>query len=40
MHLIVWGALPTQEQKDDVRATMGKAAVPPQSVRDVIAAFP
>lgn len=40
MHLIVWGALPSSEQKDEARIAMGQAAVPPKSVVDVISAFP
>ena len=40
MHLIIWGALPSLKQKDDVRASMGQAAVPSKSVIDVISAFP
>lgn len=40
MHLVIWGSLPTQEEKDHVRETMCKAMVPSQSVKDVISAFP
>ena len=40
MHLIIWGAIPTQQQKDSVRETMYKAMIPSQSVKDVISAFP
>jgi citrate synthase len=40
MHLLIWGQLPTPEQKTNTRNIMSKAAVPPQSVVDVITAFP
>ncbi|KAI2622537.1 putative citrate synthase [Hypoxylon sp. NC1633] len=40
MHLITWGSLPTQQQKDHVREVMSKAMIPSQNVKDVIAAFP
>ncbi|PYH78592.1 citrate synthase [Aspergillus uvarum CBS 121591] len=40
MHLLIWGSLPSAKQKIDFRAAVAKQAVPPQSVVDVIAAFP
>lgn len=40
MHLTIWGHLPSEKEKVDVRAFIGEAAVPPQSVVDVILAFP
>lgn len=40
MHLIIWGSIPTQQQKDQVRETMYKAMIPSQSVKDVISSFP
>lgn len=40
MHLLIWGALPSLEQKENARAVMYKAAVPPESVVKVIEAFP
>ncbi|KAL7620274.1 hypothetical protein AAE478_009267 [Parahypoxylon ruwenzoriense] len=39
MHLIIWGSIPTKQQKDHVREVMGKAMSPPQSVKDVISSF-
>lgn len=40
MHLVIWGQVPTLKQKEDARVFMGEAAIPPQSVVDVISAFP
>ena len=40
MHLLIWGALPTSEQKEKARTTIFNASVPPQSVVEVIYAFP
>lgn len=40
MHLIIWGRLPFEKDKDYARVIMGEAATPPQSVVDVISAFP
>ena len=40
MHLIIWGSIPTQQQKDHVREAMSNAMKPPQSVKDVILSFP
>ncbi|KAI1811777.1 citrate synthase [Poronia punctata] len=40
MHLLVWGHLPTQAEKDHVRAGMAYAMNPPKIVVDVISAFP
>lgn len=40
MHLVIWGRLPLQKDKDYARVVMGEAAIPPQSVVDVISAFP
>ncbi|KAI0009462.1 putative citrate synthase [Xylariaceae sp. FL0662B] len=40
MHLIIWGHLPSQQQKEHVREAMGKAMSPPKSVMDVISSFP
>ncbi|KAJ2993393.1 hypothetical protein NUW58_g1855 [Xylaria curta] len=40
MHLIIWGHLPSQAEKDNVRAEMSQAMSPPDSVVRVISAFP
>ncbi|KAI1081994.1 putative citrate synthase [Whalleya microplaca] len=40
MHLIIWGHLPSQQEKDHVREIMSKAMNPPKSVEDVISSFP
>ncbi|KAI8624316.1 citrate synthase [Xylariaceae sp. FL1651] len=40
MHLLIWGHLPSQAEKDHVRAGMCHAMNPPESVRKVISAFP
>ena len=40
MHLLIWGRLPFKKDKDYARIVMGEAATPPQSVVDVISAFP
>jgi len=40
MHLLIWGALPSQEQKEEARAVMSMAAIPPESVVKVIESFP
>ena len=40
MHLLIWGVLPSSEQKADVRTVMSQAAIPPQTVANVISAFP
>jgi hypothetical protein len=40
MHLLIWGALPSLKQKEDVRAVMSQAAIPPETVVKVISAFP
>ncbi|KAI1172082.1 putative citrate synthase [Nemania sp. FL0916] len=40
MHLIIWGKLPQQKQKDEVRAVMNKAMTPIPTVIDVISSFP
>ena len=40
MHLLLWGALPSSKQKEDVRAVMSQAATPPETVVNVISAFP
>lgn len=40
MHLLIWGHLPSQEEKDHVRQVMAKAMNPPDSVVNVISAFP
>ncbi|KAI0435003.1 citrate synthase [Xylaria sp. FL1042] len=40
MHLLVWGHLPSQAEKDHVRAGMAHAMNPPESVTKVISAFP
>ena len=40
MHLIIWGQLPSEKDKDYARVVMGDAAIPPQTVVDVISAFP
>ena len=40
MHLVIWGRLPFEKDKEYARVVMGGAANPPQSVVDVISAFP
>ena len=40
MHLLIWRVLPSSKQKEDVRAVMSEAAIPPQIVANVISAFP
>ncbi|KAI0976884.1 citrate synthase [Xylaria arbuscula] len=40
MHLLIWGHLPSQAEKDHVRAGMANAMSPPDSVVKVISAFP
>ena len=40
MHLVIWGKMPSDKDKDYARMVMGEAATPPQSVVDVISAFP
>ncbi|KAI3322161.1 citrate synthase, partial [Xylariaceae sp. AK1471] len=40
MHLLIWGHLPTQAEKDHVRAGMAHAMNPPESVRTIISTFP
>lgn len=40
MHLVIWGRLPSEKDKDFARIVMGEAATPPQSVVDVVSAFP
>ncbi|KAI1292751.1 citrate synthase [Xylaria venustula] len=40
MHLLIWGHLPSQAEKDHVRAGMANAMNPPESVVNVISAFP
>ena len=40
MHLLIWGALPCSKQKEEVRAVMSQAAIPPETVVKVISAFP
>ncbi len=40
MHLLVWGHLPSQAEKDHIRAGMSHAMNPPESVVKVISAFP
>lgn len=40
MHLIIWGQLPSEKEKRYARIVMGEATTPPQSVVDVISAFP
>ncbi|KAI0810334.1 citrate synthase [Xylaria sp. FL0064] len=40
MHLLIWGHLPSQVEKDRVRAAMAHAMNPPESVVKVISAFP
>ena len=40
MHLLVRGALPSAKQKEFVRAVISEAAIPPESVVNVISAFP
>ncbi len=40
MHLLIWGTLPSSKEKEVVRAVMSQAAIPPQTVVNVISAFP
>ncbi|KAI0159756.1 citrate synthase [Xylariaceae sp. FL1272] len=40
MHLLIWGSLPSQAEKDHVRALLCHAMHPPESVRKVVEAFP
>ncbi|KAI1464219.1 putative citrate synthase [Daldinia caldariorum] len=40
MHLIIWGSIPTQQQKNHVREVMSNAMEPSQTVKDVISSFP
>ncbi|KAI0183945.1 putative citrate synthase [Xylaria flabelliformis] len=40
MHLLIWGHLPTEAEKDHVRAGMSHAMNPPESVVKVISSFP
>lgn len=40
MHLLIWEALPSPKQKEDVRTALCQAAIPPETVVNVISAFP
>ncbi|KAI0099725.1 citrate synthase [Nemania sp. FL0031] len=40
MHLLIWGQLPSQAEKDHVRAGLAYAMNPPETVIKVISAFP
>ncbi|KAH6648539.1 citrate synthase [Truncatella angustata] len=40
MHLVLWGQMPTQHEKDAFRASFSAAAQPPKVVLDVIRSFP
>ncbi|KAI1112529.1 citrate synthase [Nemania sp. NC0429] len=40
MHLLIWGHLPSQAEKDHVRAGMAHAMNPPESVVKVLSGFP
>ncbi|KAF5578575.1 citrate synthase [Fusarium subglutinans] len=40
VHLIIWGSLPTQEQKMNLRRKLASHMKPPQSVENAIKAFP
>lgn len=40
MHLLIWGTVPTQEQKINFRRKLASHMKAPQSVKDVIKAFP
>ncbi|KAJ8120634.1 hypothetical protein ONZ43_g2707 [Nemania bipapillata] len=40
MHLLLWGHLPSEAEKDHVRAGISYAMNPPESVTKVISAFP
>jgi len=40
VHLIIWGKLPTKEQKSDLRRKLASYMKAPQAVEDAIKAFP
>lgn len=40
MHLLIWGHLPSAEEKHQFEYAMAEAAVPPQAVLDAIHALP
>lgn len=40
MHLLIWGTIPTREQKINLRRKLASHMKAPQSVQDVIKAFP
>lgn len=40
MHLLIWGDIPTAAEKQETRNIMGKAGVPTEAVKKLIAAFP
>ena len=40
MHLLIWGHLPSPEEKSTLRQALAQAMVAPQCVVDVIRAFP
>lgn len=40
MHLIMSGHIPTQQEKESFRTLFSNAAIPSQTVKDVISAFP
>lgn len=40
MHLLIWEALPSSKQKDNVRTALCQSAIPPETVVNVISAFP
>jgi citrate synthase len=40
MYLLIWGRLPTKEEKASFGDQLAKAASPPQQVRDVIGNLP
>jgi citrate synthase len=39
-HLLIWGALPTVEQRTKLRRDLAKACVAPACVRQIIESFP
>lgn len=39
MYLLIWDKLPSSCQKDEMRATMMNASLPPKIVVDIITAF-
>lgn len=40
LYLLIWGRLPTSEEKTQFEHRLAKAATPPKEVRDVIRSLP